>query len=35
MKKGLIKFFVTFDSEILDKKEIILKNIGMKVIDNS
>jgi predicted nucleic acid-binding protein len=32
VKKGLTKFFVTFDSEILDKKEIILKNIGMKVI---
>jgi predicted nucleic acid-binding protein len=35
MKKGLIKFFVTFDSEILNNKEIILKNIGIEIIGNN
>jgi predicted nucleic acid-binding protein len=32
MKKGLIRFLVTFDHEILNNKEAILKNIGIEVI---
>jgi predicted nucleic acid-binding protein len=31
-KKRLIKYFVTFDSDFLDKKEIILENTGVEVI---
>ena len=34
-KKKLIRFFVTFDSEILDNKEVILKNIGIEVINGN
>jgi len=29
----LIKFFVTFDSQILENKEVILKDIGIEVTD--
>jgi predicted nucleic acid-binding protein len=31
-EKGLIKYFGTFDSDFLDKKEIILENTGVEVI---
>ncbi len=31
-EKKLIKYFVTFDSDFLDKKEAILENTGVEVI---
>jgi predicted nucleic acid-binding protein len=31
-EKKLIKYFVTFDSDFLDKKEVILENTGVEVI---
>jgi predicted nucleic acid-binding protein len=31
-RKGLIKYFITFDSDLLDKKEAILENAGVEVI---
>jgi predicted nucleic acid-binding protein len=34
-KKKLIKFFVTFDSEIIKNKEVILKNIEIEVVNEN
>jgi len=33
MKEGLVKSFVTLDCEILNNKETILKEVGVRVID--
>jgi len=32
--KGLVKFFITFDSQILENKETILKDVGIEVVDD-
>jgi hypothetical protein len=32
MEKGLVKFFVTFDSEILENREAILEGLGIEVL---
>jgi predicted nucleic acid-binding protein len=35
MEKGLVKFFVTFDSEILENREAILEGLGIEVLGDN